>query len=166
MHYRTTPESFWRGAVRVGPCLEWQGSSYRRGYGKVWYLGLPWATHRLAWTLRHGPVPAGLCVCHTCDNPRCIEPLHLFLGTMADNMRDRNAKGRQGLQFHAKGRQGPHVHDRGSLRASAKVTETQVREMREAALMGVSRRELGRRYGVAHQTVTKIVNRQKWAHLT
>lgn len=80
----------------LGPCWEWTG--YRaRGYGVMRRASLyrfQIATHRYSWMLANGPIPDGLLVCHRCDNPPCVRPDHLFLGTTADNTRDRDAKGR------------------------------------------------------------------------
>ena len=71
-------------------CLVWTGHCCNRGYGKS--MGRP--THRIAYERAKGPIPPGMFVCHACDNRRCINPEHLWLGTNADNMRDMKAKGR------------------------------------------------------------------------
>ena len=75
-------------------CIEWIGSG-SRGYGAIKIDGVTHRAHRVAWELAHGFIPAGLFVCHRCDNPRCINVEHLFLGTPADNNNDKIAKGRQ-----------------------------------------------------------------------
>lgn len=83
--------------VRPGmttPCLEWQASRNRKGYGQVRYDGKNDGAHRVAWVLEHGPIPDGLYILHRCDNPPCVAVEHLFLGTAADNMADKMAKGR------------------------------------------------------------------------
>lgn len=153
---RHTPESFWAMAERDGPCLVWRhGLRSKTGrYGAVTYHGVRWTAHRLAWVLARGPIPAGLVVCHTCDRKMCIEPLHLFLGTNEDNTRDHVLKGRSWMNGRS-----------GQDNPAAKVTPTQVSEIRALAAQGISRRTIGRTFGLSHQHVTKIVNRQRWADL-
>jgi hypothetical protein len=80
--------------VANGACLEFGGSRSEDGYGTIRYQGRMQKAHRVAWQLAHGPIPKGLLVCHRCDNPPCCNVAHLFLGTVADNNRDRHAKGR------------------------------------------------------------------------
>jgi hypothetical protein len=76
-------------------CLEWIGSAHHSGYGCISYRKKFHSAHRLAWQFAHGPIPQGLLVCHTCDNRRCVNIKHLFLGTYQDNVNDMIAKGRQ-----------------------------------------------------------------------
>jgi len=90
---RNTPERFWARLEKSGECWNWMGST-SGGYGQLSYRRRPVRTHRLAWELAYGPIPAGLSVCHHCDNPRCCRPDHLFLGTPGDNARDCFLKGR------------------------------------------------------------------------
>jgi hypothetical protein len=76
-------------------CIEWPHARTTAGYGKLSIGGKKWEAHRRIWYIRHGPIPKGMCVCHKCDNPACINLDHLFLGTQGDNIRDCYAKGRR-----------------------------------------------------------------------
>ena len=84
-------------------CLEWTGA-HSHGYGVLTAGGKNIYTHRLAWQIVNGPIPKGMFICHTCDNPPCCDPEHLWLGTNADNTADKVAKGRQGINARAQSR--------------------------------------------------------------
>lgn len=99
---RTVAERFWpkvdkNGPVvraELGPCWVWTGCQDDRGRGQISAPGGKVRVHRLAWTLCNGEIPGGSSVLHRCDNPRCVNPEHLFLGTQADNIHDMWSKGR------------------------------------------------------------------------
>lgn len=136
-------------------CWLWTASRDPLGYG--FFRMTPgetmWRAHRAAWTLLVGPIPAGLVVCHHCDNPPCVNPAHLFLGTDADNCADRVAKGRSSRR----------VSHRGETSPLAKLTEQDVREIRERyARGGIYQRELGVEYGVSQTEVGRIVRGVRW----
>lgn len=94
----TIEERFWTKVKKTDGCWEWQrcliGSM---GYGSFWDGERKWVAHRYSYTLHNGPIPEGMCVCHTCDNPKCVNPAHLWIGTKADNNRDKIQKGRYSL---------------------------------------------------------------------
>ncbi len=83
------------GKVSIGDsCWEWTGAKESAGYGRIKNAGRTMSAHRVSWELHNGPIPAGMLVCHRCDNPPCVRPSHLFLGTQADNAIDRERKSR------------------------------------------------------------------------
>lgn len=129
-------------------CWEWQGHRKGRGYGAIKSKGIAIQTHRLSWTLHNGPIPEGMLVCHTCDNPPCVNPAHLFLGTVADNMRDMAAKGRGGRL-------------RGEAHGMSRLSWAKVEEIRRLA-GSVPTRQLALRYGVNPRTVDFVIRGETW----
>lgn len=93
---------FYVESVTAPGCWEWTGTKDKHGYGRVRVDQRKARAHRVAWEAFKGEIPAGLHVLHRCDNPGCVNPEHLFLGTHGDNMRDREAKGR-GNRWNAHG---------------------------------------------------------------
>jgi len=146
-------ERFWSRVDRTGgPEACWPWTMYRdtRGYGVVVVGGFRWRTARYAWTLTHGPIAPGLIVCHHCDNPPCVNPSHLFLGTDADNSADMVAKGRQ-------------RSPKGEEHALSKLKECDVRAILAEPETHPS--VLGRRYGVTPQLICSIRKRRAWKHV-
>jgi hypothetical protein len=135
------PERMWRMARIGDDCWEWLRAK-RKGYGAVYVSGKICDAHRLAWTLTNGPIPDGGHVLHTCDNPGCVRPGHLFLGTHADNMGDMGEKGRNG---------GPR-----------KLTVEQVIEIRRRHKNGASRKELAADYNVGASNLWCVVTNKTW----
>ena len=140
--------------VKTGGCHLWSGNVMRCGYGRVYFQGKSWRTHRLIYTLNNGPIPDGMLVCHKCDVPLCCNPEHLFLGSPMENHHDAISKKR-------------HTH--GRMVNTCKLTEEQVIEIRsrwpaESAKYGAYSR-LGREYGVTEANIRCIVRGQSWKHL-
>lgn len=110
--------------------------------------------HRFSWELHYGPIPAGLFVCHRCDNTACVRHHHLFLGTFQDNMDDMNAKGRNNGG-------GP----RGEANGFAKLTAAQIPEIRRRYAAGESGPDLAREFGVSQGTINLVALRKRWGHV-
>jgi hypothetical protein len=148
----------------LGACWVWTGKPRSQGYGVVGYVGTPprsMLAHRLAWELTYGTIPANRWVLHKCDNRLCVNPDHLFLGTAADNSRDMAAKGRQGFQQH------PESIPHGEQVHSAKLTEPQVRAIRDAwAAGGITMTALGKSHGVSKHTISLLLKGKVWSHVT
>lgn len=89
---------FWSQVDTSGACWLWRGSIDEFGYGRFYVVKNEWSTHRFAWRITRGEIATGLVVMHACDNPPCVNPAHLSLGTQADNLRDMDAKGRRGTR--------------------------------------------------------------------
>ena len=136
-------------------CLEWQGCTNLKGYGQVRCNGTMQGTHRVAWIIVNGPIPDGLDVLHKCDNRTCCDVDHLFLGTDLDNNHDMIFKGRA-------------VHVHGEQHGHAKLTETDVLEIRRIYVCGsheFGQSALARRFDVDHAHIGRIIRRKKWNHI-
>ncbi len=140
-----------------GGCAEWIGHVDRRnGYGRfaITRRKMMYAS-RAAWILKHGPIAKGVCVCHRCDNRKCVNLEHLFLGTHAENMAD----------MVAKGRWTPRIPNRGVKVNTAKLTEDDVRRMRSLREAGWTLKALSAEFGVKIPTVHKTCVRTYWKHV-
>ncbi len=136
----------------VDVCLEWPFARTADGYGLFYPWDIAYLAHVASYKLFVGPIADGLCVLHKCDNPPCINPPHLFLGTRPENNSDRHAKGRDGAAY-------------GELSNTAKLTASQVREIREAASRGVPAGDLAKQYPVARGSIYAILRRKTWRHI-
>lgn len=157
---------FW-SKVSVSPadaCWVWLASRVR-GYGQFEVRNggkrrLNDAAHRMAWRIACGEIPAGMFVCHRCDNPPCVNPAHLFLGTPADNAADMRAKGRS-----TRGRLMPQTGTPGERNARAKLSTADVLAMRSMRGDGLLHREIAARFHVAENTVSRILSGKRWGHI-
>jgi hypothetical protein len=150
-------------------CWIWIGATDKKGYGKITAEGNRWRfvpAHRVSYMLAHGHIPEGLLVRHSCDNPPCVNPKHLLLGTVQDNIRDKVTRhrhpcgDRHGMRLH------PECVVRGERHYQAKLTEQDVRAIRNTFAGGcASMTKLARIYGVSTANVSCIIHRRKWAHV-
>lgn len=146
----TLSERFWSKVKKSRGCWEWIGAKDGAGYG---YLGTtrgqkPLKAHRVSYELNIGPI-GGLHVCHKCDNPICVNPAHLFLGTMQDNMADKMAKGRGGQLS-------------GERHFKAKTTRAMAKKIHEMRKQGTSQQAIADSLGVSQNCVSKILSGNHW----
>lgn len=159
-HYRPIENRFWEKVKKTpAGCWLWMGSKEHFGHGHIGNKGKMLKAHRLAWEFENGKIPDGLHCLHKCDNPSCVNPSHLFLGTHQDNMRDMISKNRQ----------------------SSKLTKKQVIKMRQYYMLrgrrghgrwrhfkkpkGISFKELGKKFNVKKQAAWKAINHVTWNHV-
>lgn len=163
---KTQPEQFWAQVEKTDGCWLWTGGRFPTGYGRVNFAAQLWYTHRLAYTLTHGPIPAGMFVCHHCDNPPCARPDHLFLGTAADNVRDRDAKGRS--RGGALGHRGPYPNTpHGEQCPQARLTAVQVTSIRQRyAAGGLTHKALAHEFGVGETTIYSLLKGKSWRYVS
>lgn len=145
---------FWKFVRKTRSCWYWTGAT-RDGYGLFSLAVGSRNAHRFSWHIHNGPIPKGVQVLHRCDNRLCVNPAHLFLGTLYDNMADRNAKSRQA---------------RGETSGRAKLTEKQVKELRKMRegidYIGWGRaKEIASQYAVSPMTLQGIWAARSWKHL-
>lgn len=152
---KSTQERFWE-KVQIQQdheCWEWLAGKQSDGYGAFRFAGTMQLAHRVAYKLAKGAFDETLHVLHRCDNPGCVNPAHLFLGTNQDNVDDKVAKNRQQKL-------------KGVEHGRAKLTEQQVVEIRARYAAGnISQAALGREYGVHHAQIHYIVKNKLWKHL-
>jgi len=156
---RTVTETWLRKRTKATQdgCWEWRGDKTSNGYGVVAVDGKRIGAHRYVFNQLVEPVPSDLHVCHACDNPACVNPDHLWLGTDEDNMRDMRLKGRQ-----AKDRRLPV----GEQHHQSKLTANDVLAIRaKYADGGTSQRRLAAEYGVTQRAVANALHGRTWRHI-
>lgn len=150
---QTVEQRFWSKVDKLGDCWDWQANKDYKGYGSFVFNGKQQKAHRVAWELTYGRIPDSLHCLHRCDRPSCVRPDHLFLGTNADNMAD----------MVRKGRNKPH---KGVNNNKAKLTEDQVKQIREIHFAGkATLSEIGLMFKVSGVQVGNIVRRESWKHI-
>jgi hypothetical protein len=155
-HAMTAIEKFLKVGWTVKPsgCWEWNGKGSAQGYGYVYHGNGKTLAHRVSWENTFGPVPDGLGVLHKCDNPPCVNPDHFFVGTNADNTRDRNNKGRANVpngESHWK-----------SILTEKIVCEIRAYPKRHPQYVRV----LAEVYNVSISTIRLVLNRKIWRHVS
>lgn len=155
-------------------CWNWKQGFFTNGRPRFAVRKLARQAHRVAYQMLVGPIPDGLLVCHKCDNPPCVNPDHLFLGTHLENMADMAAKNRRSRgEAHAARMRaaaatraaGPVPMRHGQDHEWAHLTEESVLAIRRRFASGESKPALSKHYGVTESHVWRIVTRRSWAHL-
>jgi len=161
----TLKERFWDKVDKRGQdeCWEWTAYTDKCGYGHIRIDGEMPLAHRISWGIHNGPIPEmdgtdyrGTCVCHTCDNPGCVNPNHLFIATHAENIKDRSIKGRTSRKSVNQG------EDYGM----SKLTEDMVRMIRRYYKNGgCTQSWLAQIYGVTQTNIGCVIRLQTWSHI-
>ncbi len=155
---RPVDERFWENVIKAAldDCWLWTGTKGHHGYGMM-SVGSKRDksrrnvfAHRLSYELHYGPIPSGAVIRHTCDNPSCVNPGHLIVGSHQENMRDMVSRNRQTL---------------GTKNPQARITADDVRQIRALAASGTIHAEIAPRFGITRSAVTMIVERKRWAHV-
>jgi DNA-binding CsgD family transcriptional regulator len=141
---------FWPKVRKGDGCWIWLGANNGK-YGHILTYKVMEYSHRVSWEIHYGPIQAGMNVLHRCDNPLCVRPDHLFLGTQSDNIKDCVAKGRFA-----------HARARGERHAHAKLTESDVLAIRADSRL---QKDIARQHGITQAVVSKIKRRRLWGHL-
>lgn len=149
---------FWQrvDVKALNECWPWLGGRTPNGYGSTRMYGasrrFSLGAHRAAWIYANGPIPDGQLICHSCDNPPCCNPGHLFLGTPKDNLDDMRRKRRERFV-------------RGEEQGQSRLTRAQVPEIRRRVADGETQRRVAADYAVSQSRISRIVNREQWAWL-
>ena len=142
-------DRFLKKVDKSGECWLWTASKFPNGYGQFQFKGRPHGAHRISFMMFKGEIPPDLLICHTCDNPQCVNPDHLFAGTPGDNMTDKRDKGRA-------------YTPPGEANGAAVLTPEIVREIREH--QGTTR-QIADQYNISIRHVQQIKSRRRWKHL-
>jgi hypothetical protein len=151
---KSVEERFWKYVNKdcENGCWHFTGSLSNNRYGKLGVNGKFISAHRFSYQLSYGEIPEGMHCCHKCDNPRCVNPDHLFIGTRSENMQDMLNKNR-----------GNKV--KGSLHHSSKLTEDQVLSIKKRIASGEKQCNIAKEFGIANCQITYIKNGRNWKHV-
>ena len=144
---RSISARFWEKVKKTSSCWLWIGNKNKKGYGRFWLQGRNESAQRVSWALVFGRFNRRLYILHKCDNPSCVKPTHLFLGTLADNIVDRENKNRSA---------------KGERNGNSKLTIAKVKLIRQSAdPVGVIATE----FGIDRTQVYNIKKKKQWAHV-
>lgn len=150
---------FWKKVKKGSPseCWIWTASLNFYGYGQISRKrSVPIRANIASWILNRGPVPKGMCVCHHCDNPACVNPDHLFIGTHQDNVDDKMRKGRY---F-----KGPPLN--GEINPASKLVDEDVFKIRKMYALGnTTQRKIAKIFNVSQSAIWRVVTRENWTHV-
>lgn len=151
--FKKTPlsERFWEKVEKTDGCWNWTGAKHKAGYGKIGNPDGHKLAHRVSWTMAYGEIPNGFFICHKCDNPSCVKPSHLFLGTPQDNVDDMFRKKR---------------NSHGEKHHKSKLTKENVEKIRKLYKQGkYYQYELANMLGVCQAQINRIINEKRWSHV-
>jgi len=148
---RSLEDRFWPKVDKTDACWVWTANTNGVGYGLVFDGKTKKLAHRVSWELRHGPILKGQHVLHRCDNPGCVNPEHLFLGTAKDNMRDMRNKGRNRNRKAS-----------GVLNSQSKLDSAAVETIKRRYAAGGLQRELAEEFGVSGAAISHTVTGKNW----
>ena len=151
---RTVEQRFWAFVERTTTCWLWKGERTERGYGKFRHAGKNKRAHRVSWEMHYGPIPKGMCVLHSCDNPPCIRPKHLFLGTRKDNTWDAIRKGRATTTYMP-----------GEGNRYAKLSRLNVLYMRKLRKLRWTYARIGAAFGVTESAADHAIRGITWSKI-
>ena len=151
---KNSVDRFWAKVDVKGKndCWLWKANSLPAGYGTLSLSGKKILAHRFSWQLAYGKIPDGLCVLHHCDNPPCVNPNHLFIGSPADNVQDMIEKGRDPIQ-------------KGELNPKSKLKDEDIPKIKEILSQGFYQKEIASLFGVSSTTINGINTGRYWSHI-
>jgi hypothetical protein len=152
-NYPSLEERFWSRVKKTDGCWEWIGGKSQFGYGQIKFNGDQLGAHRVSLSLAGIDAPSDMFVCHHCDNPGCVNPEHLFLGTHKDNMADMWKKGRA-------------LPRRGSAHHNARLIEEDIPRIRDMLACGAKQKEIAELFGVGFNAISEIKLGKKWKHVS
>jgi len=135
----------------MNSCIIFTGAKDKDGYGKIKRGGKCLKAHRHAYSEINGPIPKDMIVCHSCDNPSCINPDHLFLGTHKNNSDDKISKGRDRYAIQT-----------GQKNGNSKLTENDVSEIRRLISEGITNKKIAEMFNVTQQNISIIKHKKSW----